>query len=89
MPKASVLKRGQVQNLSCVFYYHANKTNSYKKGLALGLVLRVRVFGTQKWPIRSVLLIFFGEDKKSKKPKQNESFSCLTRRLTKSRRTFI
>ena len=33
------------------FYYHANKTHFHKKGFALGLVLRVRVFGTRKWPI--------------------------------------
>ena len=45
MPQASVLKRGQVQNLSCEndFYYHANKTHVHKKGFALRLVLRVRV----------------------------------------------
>ena len=45
MPQASVLKRGQVQNLvKIIFYYHANKTHFHKKGFALGLVLRVRVF---------------------------------------------
>ena len=56
MPQASVLKRGQVQNLSCEndFYYHANKTHVHKKGFALRLVLRVRVFGTPKWPIVNV-----------------------------------
>ena len=49
MPQASVLKRGQVQNLSCemIFYYHANKTHFHKKGFALGLVL------TRKWPIET------------------------------------
>ena len=49
--------RGQVQNLSCendFFYYHANKTNFHKKGFSLGLVLRVRDFGTRKWPNRSL-----------------------------------
>ena len=54
MPQASVVKRSQVQNLSRdndFFYYHANKTHFHKKGFALGLVLRVRVFGTRKWPI--------------------------------------
>ena len=60
MPQASVLKQGQVQNVSYekVFYYHANKTNFHKKGLALGLVLRVRVFGTRKWPIGGGSTIF-------------------------------
>ena len=28
------------------------KTHFHKKGFALGLVLRVRVFGTRKWPIK-------------------------------------
>ena len=39
-----------------IFYYHANKTHLHKKGFALGLVLRVRVFGTRKWPICCWLL---------------------------------
>ena len=41
-----------MQNLSCenVFYYHANKTYFHNKGFAFGLVLRVRVFETRKWP---------------------------------------
>ena len=32
-----------------VFYFHANKTHFHKKGFALCLVLKVRVFGTRKW----------------------------------------
>ena len=46
-----------MQNLSCVnmFHYDAKKkTHFHKKGFALGLVLRVRVFGTRKWPIRLI-----------------------------------
>ena len=31
---------------------HANKTHFHKKGCALGLILKVRVFRTRKWPIR-------------------------------------
>ena len=54
-PDATVLKRGQVENLSYendfLLLYHANKTHFHKKGFALGHVLRVRVFGTRKWPI--------------------------------------
>ena len=38
-----------MENLS--YEYHANKTHFHKKGFALGLVLRVRVFGTRKRPI--------------------------------------
>ena len=46
-----------MQNLSCendFFYYHELKTHFHKKGFALGLVLRVRVFGT---PIAETALI--------------------------------
>ena len=47
-PQASVLKQGQVQNLTYENDFH-------KKGFALGLVLRLRVFGTRKWPIAEFL----------------------------------
>ena len=40
-----------------IFYYHANKTHFHKKGFALGFILRVRVFGTRKWPISLRVLI--------------------------------
>ena len=31
--------------------YHSHaKTHFHKKGCALGLILKVRVFGTRKWP---------------------------------------
>ena len=43
-----------------IFYYHANETHFHKKGFAPGLVLRVSVFGTRKWPIWRVAV-----DKKS------------------------
>ena len=36
-----------------IFHSHSNKTHFYKKGCALGLILKVRVFGTRKWPIRT------------------------------------
>ena len=42
-----------------IFYYHANKTHLYKKSIALDLGIRVRVFRTRKWPIRSDLLFPF------------------------------
>ena len=32
-------------------YSHANKTHFHKKGCAPSLILKVRVFGTRKWPI--------------------------------------
>ena len=43
--------------MKMTFYYHANKTHFHNKGFALGLVLRVRVFGTRKWPIKRLLEI--------------------------------
>ena len=33
---------------------HANKTHFHKKGCALGLILKVKVFGTRKWLICNV-----------------------------------
>ena len=34
-----------------IFHSNANKTHFQKKGYALSLILKVRVFGTRKWPI--------------------------------------
>ena len=34
------------------FHSHTYKTHFHKKGFALSLVLKVRDFGTRKWPIR-------------------------------------
>ena len=52
-----------------IFYYYANKTHFHKKGFALGLVLRVRVFGTRKWPIEDILKQFtvkqYGSDQQN------------------------
>ena len=36
-----------------LFDSHANKTHFLKKGCAPSLILKVRVFGTRKWPISS------------------------------------
>ena len=36
-------------------YSHANKTHFHKKGFALSLVLKVRVFGTRYWFIQNVV----------------------------------
>ena len=35
-----------------IFNYDANKTHFHNKGFALSLVLKVRFFGTRKWPIK-------------------------------------
>ena len=34
-----------------IFHSHANKTHFHKKGCAPSLILKVRFFGTRKWPI--------------------------------------
>ena len=40
--------------LKVIYYSHANETHSHKKGFALhSLVVKVRVFGTRKWPTTS------------------------------------
>ena len=36
------------------FNYDANKTHFHNKGFALSLVLKVKLFGTRKWPIVNV-----------------------------------
>ena len=33
-----------------IFHSHASKIHFRKKGCALGLILKVRVFGTRQWP---------------------------------------
>ena len=38
-------------DMEMIFHSHANKTHFHKKGCALSLILKVRAFGTQKWPI--------------------------------------
>ena len=42
-------------DLEIIFYSHANKTHFPKKGCAPSLILKVRVFGTRKWPTEAVL----------------------------------
>ena len=37
--------------MQMIFHSHANKTHFHKKGCALGLILKVRVFGIRQWPI--------------------------------------
>ena len=42
--------------MEIIFQSHANKTHFHKKGCAPSLILKVRVFGTWKWPIEGVVL---------------------------------
>ena len=39
-------------DMEIIFHSHANKIHFHKKGCALGFILKVKVFGTRKWPIR-------------------------------------
>ena len=51
--------RELVHRLICkyaIFHSHANKTHFHKKGCALGLILKRRVFGTRNRPITVYLL---------------------------------
>ena len=36
--------------MEIIYHSHANKTHFHKKGCAPSLILKVRVFGTRKWP---------------------------------------
>ena len=47
--------RCQAFNMEMIFHSHANKTHFHKKGCAPSLILKVRVFGTRKWPSYSLL----------------------------------
>ena len=46
-----------LNDMKMIFYSQANKTHFHKKGFALSLVLKVRAFGTQTWPIGSFLYL--------------------------------
>ena len=37
--------------MKMIFHYDTNKSHFHNKGFALSLVLKVRFFGTRKWPI--------------------------------------
>ena len=37
-------------DVKMIFNYDANKTHFHNKGFAFSLVLKVRYFGTRKWP---------------------------------------
>ena len=50
--------------MEIIFHSHANKTHFHKKSCALGLILKVRVFGTRKWPIQ-FWEVFFKSEKRS------------------------
>ena len=45
------LYQNEVKCMGTIFHSHAKKSHFHKKGCALGLILKVRVFGTRKWSI--------------------------------------
>ena len=47
-------------DMEMIFHSHANKTHFHKKGCALGLILKVRVFGIRKWPIGGSYFVNLG-----------------------------
>ena len=59
-------------DMEMLFHSHANKTHFHNKGCALGLILKLRVFGIRKWPIDRCLIhilpssAYFVQGKQSK-----------------------
>ena len=47
----------QPLDMEIIFHSHGNKTHFHKKGCAPSLILKVRVFGTRKWPISYNFLV--------------------------------
>ena len=45
-------------DMEIIFYSHASKTHFHKKGCALGFILKVKGFGTRKWPIELNVIQF-------------------------------
>ena len=56
--------------MEIIFHSHANKTYFHKKSCAPSLILKVRVFGTRKWPV-SVSSLDRAAKKKKKSAFQN------------------
>ena len=57
-------------DMEIIFHSHVNKTHFHKKGCAPSLMLKVRVFGTRKWPIAENEYDIF------QKLKQHGHFTC-------------
>ena len=47
-------------DMKMIFNYYANISHFHNKGFALSLVLKVRFFGTRKWPILVRILSKYG-----------------------------
>ena len=44
-------------DMEMIFHSRANKTHFHKKGCALSFILKVRVFGTRKWPLETFTVL--------------------------------
>ena len=44
-------------DMEMIFHSRANKTHFHKKGCQLSFILKVRVFGTRKWPIETFTVL--------------------------------
>ena len=53
--------------MEMIFHCRGNKSHFHKKGCALGLILKVRVFGTRKWRIKKTTsgILFHNRIKKN------------------------
>ena len=49
-------------DMGVILYSHGNKTHFHNKGCALGVILEVTVFGTQKWPLTIPSLVYWGRE---------------------------
>ena len=63
--------------MEMIFHSHANKTHFHKKGCAPSLILKVRVFGTRKWPIPIYEAILPKKTTKHELPYRREFFEVL------------
>ena len=48
--------------MGVILYSHGNKSHFHNKGCALGVILEVTVFGTQKWSIDQSIFSLLGEE---------------------------
>ena len=58
-----------------IFHSHANKTHFHKKGCALGLILKRRVFATRNWSITVFLLFRWAQKPVSRLLRHQEAFN--------------
>ena len=89
MPHASVLKRGQVQNLSCEndFYYHANKTHFYKKGFVTTMQCSWFYYYLKKYTRASTVFIVLECTTKNSKHKRKGIFPFFANAFVYARAT--